>query len=66
MPSEDKFVRKFRIRHDKAWSWHLGIFFCVEPKRNNGKRDVYLFLALGTHDISIGMISEYEGDEEYA
>lgn len=66
MPDRSKFVRKFRIKHDEAWSWHFGLFFCIEPISATGKRDFYLFLALGKHDISIGMISEYNllGEEE--
>ena len=61
MPDRSKFIRKFRIRHDEAWSWHFGLFFCIEPRcTSTGKRDFYLFLALGKHDISIGMISEYD------
>lgn len=61
MPDKSKFVRKFRIRHDEAWSWHFGLFFCIEPECNGTeKRDFYLLLGLGKHDISIGMISEYD------
>lgn len=57
----DTYVRKFRIKHDKAWAWHIGLFFCVEPKSELiGKRDVYLFFCFGRHDISIGLISEPE------
>lgn len=51
--------RKFRVKHDKAWAWHIGLFFCVEPKSElTGKRDVYLFFCIGRHDFSIGLISE--------
>lgn len=38
----DNYVRKFRIKHDKAWAWHIGLFFCVEPKDETGKRDIYI------------------------
>lgn len=63
MPERSKYVRKFRIKHDEAWSWHIGIFFCIEPKNEiNNKRDFYLFLCFGKHDISIGMITNYEED----
>lgn len=56
----DNYVRKFRIKHDKAWVWHIGLFFCVEPKDETGKRDIYLFFCFGTHDFSIGLLSEPE------
>ena len=61
MGSRSKY--KFTIQHDKAWAWHIGIFFCVEPKSEDGKRDVYLFLCAGRHDISIGLLHIY--DEEF-
>ncbi len=66
MPENEKGVRKFRVTHDKAWAWHIGICFCVEPKSIvTGKRDIYLFLCLGMHDFSIGMITEYNEPEFY-
>lgn len=53
-------IRKFRIKHDISWAWHVGIFFCIEPRIESINRDFYLFLCLGRHDFSIGMITEYE------
>lgn len=38
----------------------MGLFLCVEPKTDLGKRDFYLFFCLGRHDFSIGMITEYD------
>lgn len=61
MPSTG--IQKFRFKHDKSWAWHIGIFFCIEPKQEmSGKRDVYLFFCIGWHDFSIGMITEYDED----
>lgn len=57
-------VRKFRIKHDRSWAWHMGLFLCVEPKTDLGKRDFYLFFCLGRHDFSIGMITEYDSYED--
>ena len=55
----EKYVRKFRVKHDKAWAWHIGLFLCIEPKSElTGKRDIYLSFCLGTHDFSIGIITE--------
>lgn len=54
----------FKIKHDIAWAWHIGIHFCIEPKSDyDGKRDMYLFLCLGRHDFTIGFIHDYEDDE---
>lgn len=56
-------IRKFRIKHTTSWAWHIGIFFCVEPKNNlTGERDFYLFFCFGRHDISIGMLTDFEDD----
>uniref|UniRef100_UPI004057A784 hypothetical protein n=1 Tax=Acetatifactor sp. TaxID=1872090 RepID=UPI004057A784 len=53
----------FRLKHDIAWAWHIGINFCVEGKSSyDGKRDVYLFFCLGRHDFSIGFIHEWGTD----
>lgn len=61
MPEKNKYVRKFRFKHDKAWAWHIGMFFCIEPKSEViNKRDWYLFFCIGTHDFSIGMITDTE------
>ena len=66
MPEKAKWTRKFRITHDCAWAWHIGLFFCVEPKSTvTGKHDIYLFFCLGMHDFSIGMITEYNEPEFY-
>lgn len=57
---------KFRINHDRAWAWHIGINFCIEKKSSfDGKRDIYLFLCLGTHDFAIGLMHEWETDLDY-
>ena len=60
MPEHSK--RKFRIVHNtNDGRWHFGIFFCVDYDwSSSGKRDIYLLLALGKHDINIGMITEFE------
>lgn len=55
-----KSKRKFCIKHDRAWAWHIGLFFCIEPRCADGKRDYYLFFCIGKHDFTIGMIHEYE------
>ena len=66
MPEKVKWTRKFRITHDRAWAWHIGLFLCVDPKSTvTGKRDIYLFFCLGIHDFSIGMITKFDEDEEY-
>lgn len=66
MPKKAKWTRKFCITHDCAWSWHIGLFLCVEPKSTvTGKRDIYLLFCLGMHDFSIGMITKFDEDEEY-
>lgn len=64
MPDKDKFVYKFTFKHDKAWAWHIGINLCIHPKDVFGKRDIYLFICLGRHDFSIGMMNVYK-EEEY-
>lgn len=62
MPSNG--IRKFRFKHNQSWSWHIGLFFCIEPKSDlTRKRDFYLFFCFGRHDFSIGMITEFEDDE---
>ena len=53
----------FIIKHDRAWAWHIGLFFCIEPKCEDGKRDVYLFFCFGKHDFSIGFLHEYDEEE---
>jgi len=64
MPEKEKGVRKFGIKHDRAWSWHIGFCLCTEPKsRTTGKRDIYLLICLGTHDFSIGMMTWYDESE---
>lgn len=55
-------TRKFRFKHDISWSWHIGLFFCIEPKNVTGKRDYYLFFCFGRHDFSLGMITESEDE----
>ena len=53
----------FRIKHDRAWAWHIGINFCVEEKSSyDGNRDIYLFLCFGRHDFSIGFLHEWGTD----
>lgn len=55
------YTRKFRIIRSRSWAWHIGLFFCIEPKQEiTGSRDIYLFLCLGTCEISVGMLTEYE------
>ena len=51
---ETKSNYKFTFKHDISWGWHIGAFFCVTPKANDGHREVYLFFCLGKHDFSIG------------
>lgn len=51
-----KYKYGFNFNHDKAWAWHLGLFFCIEPKWEDGKRDIYIFIGIGNHDFSIGMM----------
>lgn len=54
-----RYARKFQVKHDRAWGWHIGLFFCVEPEwEETGKRDIYLFFCFSTHDFSIGMLTE--------
>jgi hypothetical protein len=60
-----KYKYKFKIKHDKAWAWHVGVFFCVEPRCDDGKRDFYLFLCFGNHDITIGMIHDDCSEDTY-
>ena len=53
----------FRIKHDIAWAWHIGIHFCVEPKSDyDGNREMYLFLCFGMHDFTIGFIHDWGTD----
>lgn len=52
----DKYIYRFGFKHDKAWAWHIGLFFCIEPKCMDGKRDIYLFFCVGKHDFSIGFM----------
>lgn len=56
----ERIRRRFQFKHDKAWAWHIGVFFCVEPKDETGQRDIYLLFCIGTHDFSIGWLSDYE------
>lgn len=59
-------TRKFMFKHDKSWTWHIGAFLCIEPKSIAiNKRDIYLFFCFGHHDFSIGMITDYDSDNEY-
>lgn len=64
MPDESKFTYKFAFKHTEAWGWHIGIHFCIEPKAMDGKRDAYLFICLGKHDFTIGMIHVYNEEED--
>lgn len=59
MPDKSKYKYKFGIKHDEAWGWHIGINFCISPKSNFGKREIYLFICLGRHDFTIGKYYEY-------
>ena len=56
----DKGTYKFGVVHDRSWGWHIGIHFCISPKFDNGKREIYLFVCLGTHDFSIGFLNFHE------
>ena len=60
----EKWKYGFRIKYEKAWAWHIGLFFCIHPKDVNGKREVYLFFCLGRHDISIGFMADYNDPME--
>uniref|UniRef100_A0AAU8AZR0 Uncharacterized protein n=1 Tax=Dulem virus 35 TaxID=3145753 RepID=A0AAU8AZR0_9CAUD len=51
-----KYIYRFGFKHDEAWAWHIGLFFCIEPKCMDGKRDMYLFFCVGKHDFSIGFM----------
>lgn len=55
--------RRFRAKHDIAWAWHIGIFFCIEPRNSIGQRNIYLLFCFGHHDLSIGMITGYDEGE---
>ena len=64
MPKHTK--RKFRIKHyinhDR---YHFGIFYCLDFDMSySGKRDKYLLIGIGKHDICIGMITEEEWEVE--
>lgn len=60
----ENYVRKFRVKCDKAWGWHIGLFFCIEPKSKvTDKHDIYILICLGKHEISIGMMTECEDEE---
>jgi hypothetical protein len=63
MPDESKYEYKFTCKHDEAWAWHVGINFCISPKDNFGKREIYLFICLGKHDFAIGMLHVYKEEE---
>ena len=52
-----KWVYKFAFKHDIAWSWDIGAFFCVSPKDIRLNREIYLFFCIGKHDFSIGMLN---------
>lgn len=55
---------KFTINHSRAWAWHIGVNFCVEPKNDiDGHRDIYLFICLGKHDFSIGFLHWWKCDD---
>lgn len=61
MYDSEKYTRRFRIIHEKSWSWHVGWFFCVGPKpETNERRDIYLFVCFARHNFSIGMITEID------
>lgn len=55
----------FMLKHDRAWGWHIGCHFCIEPKSDyDGNRDIYLFIGLGKHDFSIGFMHDF-GEWEF-
>ena len=58
--------RKFRILHEtNDGRWHFGIFFCIDYDwSSSGKRDKYLLIAFGKHDIFIGMLTRYDEWED--
>jgi len=64
MPERDRFRHHFGTTVNKAWGFHFGACFCVEPKDITDHRDVYLMLYLGVIDVCIGMITDYISDEE--
>lgn len=64
--SKETCVRKFRVKCEKSWGWHIGLFFCVEPKSEvTGKHDIYLLVCLGKRELSIGMLTEYDDEDTF-
>lgn len=59
----DKYKYGFTIKHERAWGWHIGAFFCISPKNAFGHREIYLFLCFGKRDISIGLLETYVGED---
>lgn len=59
----DRYNHKFGIKLTDTWGWHIGVNFCISPKANNGKREVYLLVCLGNHDLVIGYII-HDNEEE--
>ncbi len=52
------------VKHSEAWSWHIGVNFCVEPKNAiDGHRDIYLFICIGKHDFAIGLLHWWKYDD---
>lgn len=51
--------REFIISHEKtSGRFHWGIHFFIDYKDRDGKRDIYMFLCLGKHEISIGWMAD--------
>lgn len=63
MGFDNGYKRGFKIKHDKEYDrFHIGVFFCIDYKDIKGKRDKYLFICLGFHDFSIGVMTDYEDE----
>lgn len=61
MEQDNSYRRRFKIKHDKLdGRFHIGIFFCVDYRDYMGNRDKYLFVCLGFHEFSIGIMRDYE------
>lgn len=61
----DKFKHKFGIKFGKdEWWWHIGINICIAPEDVTGHRERYLYICFGHHNVSIGFLTDYLGDEE--